>query len=72
MPGQQVGRPLLFSQKNLTKLTVNLLHKIYGFGVVISYQKETSKTQKLTKILRGNRWSDHSFFYLEKFNQIDS
>ena len=41
-----------------------------GIGVVISYQMNTSKIQKLTKISGGNRWSDHPFFYLEKFKQM--
>ena len=73
MWGQQDIRPLLFYQEKFNQIDSYFPHNIWPvFGVVISNQQEKSKTQKLTKICRGSRWSDHSFFTSKSLTKLSA
>ena len=58
--GQKMVRLSFFTKKNLTKLTASSPHKMYSqllvFNVLIIGHFKSTKT------MRGNRWSEHSFF----------
>ena len=74
LPHQIYGKFLVWYDLNKRETQNTKTHKITK-KIHKNLPKETyqRKTQKLTKISGGKRWSDRPLlFYQEKFNQIDS